>query len=106
MTKYRQRIDNLLNEIEENQKKVLSLQKEEEVYMLGLKEICPSCNGTKTERYCDAAGDMDDRDCLTCHGLGVVGPINCGCGNVIPIDMVYIRRQTFPDCPWCGRRIP
>ena len=33
--------------------------------------ICPKCNGTGEERYCDAAGDMDDRECSLCHGTGI-----------------------------------
>ena len=45
------------------------------IYQLGLaignlESICPSCNGSRTERYCDAAGDMDDRDCSSCKGTG------------------------------------
>lgn len=34
--------------------------------------LCPSCKGTGTERYCDAAGDMDDRPCGRCCGTGVL----------------------------------
>lgn len=33
-------------------------------------EMCRRCKGKGTERYCDAAGDMDDRDCGDCHGTG------------------------------------
>lgn len=33
--------------------------------------LCPTCNGSGTERYCDAAGDMDDMTCRTCHGTGI-----------------------------------
>lgn len=35
-------------------------------------EICPKCNGTGTEKYCDAAGDMDDRTCSMCHGNRII----------------------------------
>lgn len=38
------------------------------------KYICPSCKGTGEERYCDAAGDMDSRQCSNCNGTGVVLP--------------------------------
>ena len=31
---------------------------------------CPVCDSKRTERYCDAAGDMDDRDCAECRGAG------------------------------------
>lgn len=34
---------------------------------------CDGCEGKGTERYCDAAGDMDDRDCSDCHGTGWLG---------------------------------
>lgn len=33
--------------------------------------LCPGCGGKGTERYCDAAGDMDDRPCPHCKGTGV-----------------------------------
>ena len=33
--------------------------------------ICPRCKGTGEERYCDGAGDMDDRECPLCHGTGI-----------------------------------
>lgn len=33
--------------------------------------VCPGCDGKRTERYCDAAGDMDDRDCSDCGGKGL-----------------------------------
>ena len=35
-----------------------------------LSRTCGSCKGSKTERYCDAAGDIDDRDCRVCKGRG------------------------------------
>ena len=35
-----------------------------------LESICPSCNGTGTERRCDAAGSMNDEDCRSCNGSG------------------------------------
>ena len=33
---------------------------------------CPRCGGRGEERYCDAAGDMDDRTCPACQGTGTV----------------------------------
>lgn len=33
--------------------------------------ICPRCQGTGTERYCDAAGDIDGRECTACKGTGI-----------------------------------
>lgn len=33
--------------------------------------ICPRCKGTGEERYCDGAGDIDDRECPLCHGTGI-----------------------------------
>ena len=105
MTKYQESIRILQDEIQEKEGKILELQRKEKMLLSGLKETCPSCKGKKTERYCDAAGDMDDRECETCKGHGVVGNIICKCGNTIPADMIYLRRQSSPDCPWCGRRL-
>lgn len=77
--------------------------------MLGVKralaelpEICPSCKGFGKERYTDAAGDSDWRECMICRGLGKVGPIKCtGCRRTIDVDMVHVRMQPHPCCPWC-----
>ena len=33
-------------------------------------EDCQECSGTGRERYCDAAGDIDERSCLSCNGTG------------------------------------
>jgi len=64
---------------------------------------CPSCGGKGREKYTDAAGDTDTRDCQTCRGLGKVSDIKCEhCGNVITTDMIWLRRQVWPHCPWCG----
>ncbi len=35
-----------------------------------LDSICPSCDGTGSERYTDAAGSRDERDCKSCGGTG------------------------------------
>jgi len=72
--------------------------------LLNLPEKCPSCEGTGQERYTDAAGSGDWRECWTCRGLGKIGPLKCrGCGRIIGTDMIYIRRKSeFPKCPWCG----
>ncbi len=105
MTKYQQKIKRLEEKIEEMQRELVRWQQEEKRYLSGLTETCPSYKGNKTERYTDAAGSGDYRDCRTCRGLGVVGPIKCECGNEIATDMIYIRRQNLLDCPWCGRRI-
>lgn len=72
--------------------------------LLSLPEICPSCGGTGQERYTDAAGSGDWYECLTCNGLGKIGPMICrSCGRVIGTDMIYWRREfRFPSCPWCG----
>lgn len=105
MTKYQEEIKRLHDEIQQKQEKILELQRREKALLSSLTETCPSCKGKKTERYCDAAGSMDTRECQTCKGYGVVGPIECACGNVIPVDMIYVRRQSSPNCPWCGRRL-
>lgn len=33
--------------------------------------LCQRCGGSGVEKYCDAAGDMDDRPCPSCHGTGI-----------------------------------
>ena len=72
--------------------------------ILSLVDICPSCDGNGSERYTDAAGSGDWRDCRVCRGLGKVVDLRCtNCGNVTTPKMLraYIDRQ----CPWCGRRL-
>ena len=61
--------------LREDALKKVSDEYDPQIYKLGiaighLESICPSCNGTGNERYCDAAGDMDDRDCSACNGIG------------------------------------
>lgn len=85
-----------------NLKAELEQQKEA---LLSLPEQCPSCSGTGMERYTDAAGDTDTRECLTCKGLGRIGSLQCAnCGREITTDMIALRRKTHPECPWCGCR--
>lgn len=33
--------------------------------------LCSHCDGTGVERYCDAAGDIDERECEYCNGTGI-----------------------------------
>lgn len=33
--------------------------------------LCPHCEGSGVERYCDAAGDMDEKECSFCNGTGI-----------------------------------
>ena len=54
---------------EEYNPKILDLQSKITMLLL----ICPVCDGEGTERYCDAAGDMDDRSCSNCKGTGKIG---------------------------------
>lgn len=70
-----------------------------------LSTICPSCDGTGQERYMDAAGSRDYRECLTCNGVGKIAPIKCRCGNIIGVDMIAVRREPSSTCPWCGARL-
>lgn len=84
----------------QNRKRALEAKKRA---LAELPETCPSCKGSGKERYTDAAGDSDWRECMTCRGLGKVGPIKCtGCGRTIDVDMVHVRRQPHPCYPWCG----
>jgi len=89
-----QQIDDLKARLEDLRRK--------RALLLSLPEICPSCGGTGQERYIDAAGSGDWRECLTCKGLGKIGPLKCRrCGRVFGTDMVYLRRYVGA-CPWCG----
>jgi rubrerythrin len=94
-----QSIDEEIQEFQDR-KRILEVQKQS---LAELPDKCPSCGGSGTERYTDAAGDVDERDCLTCRGLGRIGPIKCPCGHTIDVDMVHARRQPLPSCPWCGK---
>ena len=33
--------------------------------------LCKRCDGSGMERYCDAAGDIDERPCAACRGTGI-----------------------------------
>ncbi len=97
------------NEIRRHQKKVEELQnviaelEAKKVALLNLPETCPTCIGTGEESYIDAAGASACRDCLTCKGLGKIGPVQCrSCGKIVGTDMIYYRRYGDNRCPWCG----
>jgi len=64
-------LKNKLQELENKKQKFLSLT-----------HICPSCNGTGQERYTDAAGSGDWRDCKTCNGIGKVEKIKTENENI------------------------
>ncbi len=100
------RLNDLLKSYEDDmnklKRKIKDIKQKKEM-LLSLSVICPSCNGTGKESYTDAAGSNDIRNCLTCRGLGKVGPIECECGKVIDVGMISIRRMVLPICPWCGR---
>lgn len=75
--------------------------------LLELPDLCPTCNGSGLERFTSAAGDSDLRECMTCKGLGKVGPIVCkSCKRTIGTDMIAVRRDLSPQCPWCGVYLP
>lgn len=97
-------ITRLKKEIEGKQGEIRSLTRQLEK-ILTLNETCPACRGSGLERYTDAAGSSDTRDCEVCQGLGVIGPITCQCGHVIGTDMIAVRNQTYPRCPWCGNTL-
>jgi len=91
----------LRREIGDREAKIVRLEKIEKM-MKTLPETCPSCEGRGEERYTDAADSTNWRDCKTCRGLGKIGDIKCECGNVITTDMIQVRRESIPKCPWCG----
>ena len=75
-------IERLKKEIDEQTKEITELEMRRQK-LLSLPETCPSCKGTGEERYTDAAGDSDIRECLTCKGLGKIGPLECRrCGRI------------------------
>ena len=90
-------------EIEKLQRSLSSLDQEEE-YARRLTEVCPDCKGRGQERYTDAAGSGDWRDCSTCKGWGYVEKgVRCpGCGRDLD-EMTHLRRQHDPHCPFCGQ---
>jgi len=102
--------ERLIREKEDQVKKLQSeierLKKEEKMFISTLTIVCPTCDGTREERYTDAAGSMDTRECKTCKGYGRIGDIKCNqCGNTITSKMVSLRRSDSPKCPWCGGRV-
>ncbi len=105
MTDYEYRIEVLEREIKAKQKRLLDLKQEEEIFKATLTDICPVCKGSREESYTDAAGDTDTRACSVCKGYGKINPIKCKCGKVISIDMIGVRMQEYPQCPWCGRSL-
>ncbi len=66
--------------------------------LLNLPVVCPSCNGTGEESYMDGW-----QECPVCRGLGKIGPIECECGHTIDTDMIGVRNDLAPSCPWCGK---
>lgn len=90
------------DELDKIQTKINNLERKKEK-LLQLKDICPTCKGTGQERYTDAAGSGDWRECLTCLGLGKVEPLECLCGKTITVDMLRAYRKR--ECPWCGGRL-
>lgn len=100
---YQEKIEALQKKVEEINSKILDLQEEEKKFKESLNMLCPTCEGRKNERYTDTAGSGDWRTCRTCKGYGHIGDYECGCGNVITTDMIYLRRRGIPECPWCGR---
>lgn len=76
-------IELLKKRLEEvKQKKQAALEKIHNEYDIEIKDleitinhvetICQKCKGSGIERYCDAAGDMDDRECERCGGTGKI----------------------------------
>lgn len=94
--------ERLIKDINHLQAELKALDSKKEELLL-LKEICPTCKGSGEERYTDAAGSGDWRECKTCRGLGKVKDLECSCGNIITVKMFRAYRNR--ECPWCGRRL-
>ena len=103
VTRVQSKKEKIKNQIEELRQKLSSLDREE-VYATQLTELCPDCKGSCQERYTDAAGSGDWRDCSTCKGWGyITNGIKCPeCGKNLD-DMNHLRRQNMPNCPFCGK---
>lgn len=63
--------EKLEKEIERLERELRGLDAEE-AYASQLTELCPSCGGGGEERYTDAAGSGDWRECSACKGWGYV----------------------------------
>ena len=92
----------IINQINELRAELYLLDNKKEE-LLHLTEVCPTCNGRGEERYTDAAGSGDWRECQTCQGLGKVKDLKCSCGKVTTVEMLRAYRER--ECPWCGRRL-
>lgn len=80
--------------------------KHEEAYAATLTEKCPSCSGSGEESYTDAAGSRDWRSCSTCKGWGYIQKeISCPSCTKDLTEMVYLRRNSYVRCPFCGEYI-
>lgn len=95
--------EKIRKQIEELKRELSSLDSEE-VYATQLTELCPDCKGKGEERYTDAAGSGDWRDCSTCHGWGYIEKEVCcpSCEKGLD-EMFYLRRESMPHCPYCGQ---
>jgi len=61
-------------EIAKIEEKYSKLIREYQIALTTLEELnqaCPACGGTGSERYIDASGNYDTRDCPKCNGSGV-----------------------------------
>ncbi len=99
----RNHINQLKRYIEKKQKRLAELEEQEKVYLESCTTTCPTCDGKGMERRMDGAGSMSDEECLTCMGIGAIGPVKCQrCGETIGTEMIGVRRNSMHPCPFCG----
>lgn len=103
LERVRAKREKITKEIEDLQRALFNLNTEE-AYASQLTDLCPSCKGKCEERYTDAAGSGDWRDCSTCKGWGYIskGVICPECKKSLD-DMTHLRRESMPHCPFCGK---
>ena len=102
VTRVQKQKEEIREQIEKLQRELSDLDTKE-VYATQLTELCPSCKGSRQERYTDAAGSGDWRDCSTCHGWGYIQKgLHCPECKKSLDDMTHLRRESMPHCPFCG----
>lgn len=62
-----------IRKIEERYQRLIDRYKAALEALEELNEVCPNCEGLGTEKYIDASGNHDTRQCNVCGGTGLKG---------------------------------